>query len=56
MKLAKKRGLKVIAILGFDGGKAKKIADFAIHCKTSTYEHHEDLAQIIMHYIFLQLR
>ncbi len=56
MKFAKKNGLKIVAILGFDGGKAKKIADFAIHCKTSTYEHHEDLAQIIMHYIFLQLR
>ena len=56
IKTAKRKKLKVIAILGFNGGKAKKLADYPIHCKTSSYEHHEDLAQIIMHYIYLKLK
>ena len=56
IKFAKKRGLKIIGILGFSGGKAKNLVDIPIHCKTSTYEHHEDLAQILMHYIYLRLK
>ena len=56
IKLAKKKGVKTIAITGFNGGIANKIADISIHFNTSTYEHHEDLAQIVMHYIYLRLK
>ena len=56
IRIAKKRGLKVISILGFDGGKAKSISDYAIHFNTKTYEHHEDLAQITMHYIYQNIK
>ena len=56
LKIAKKKGLKTVAITGFNGGIAKKLADISIHIKTSTYEHHEDLTQIIMHYIYLKLK
>ncbi len=56
IKIAKKKGLRVISILGFDGGRAKSISDYAIHFKTKTYEHHEDLAQITMHYIYQKIR
>jgi len=56
LKLAKKKGIKTVAITGFSGGVAKKLADISIHIETSTYEHHEDLAQIIMHYIYLKLK
>ena len=53
---AKKQGIKTLAIVGFNGGKAKKIADFCIHFPTKTYEHHEDLTQILMHYIYTKLK
>ena len=56
LKLAKKIGCKTIAITGFKGGAAKKLADISIHIESSTYEHHEDLTQILMHYIYLQLK
>ena len=56
IKEAKKKKIKTLAIVGFDGGKAKKYADLSIHFPTSTYEHHEDLSQIIMHYIYKKLK
>ena len=56
IKFAKKKKLKTIGIFGFDGGKSKNLTDIPIHCNTNTYEHHEDLAQIVMHYIYLQLK
>ena len=56
IKEAKKKGLKTIAILGFKGGSAKKLADLVIHFPTSTYQHHEDLAQILMHYIYTKIK
>ena len=49
-------GIKTLAIVGFNGGKAKKIADLCVHFPTKTYEHHEDLTQIMMHYIYTKLR
>lgn len=56
MKTAKKKGLKVLAIIGFNGGKAKSLADYCIHFNTKFYEYHEDLAQITMHYIYQRLK
>jgi phosphoheptose isomerase len=56
IKCAKKKGVETIAILGFSGGRAKKLADVVIHFQTKTYEHHEDLAQILMHYLYLRLK
>ncbi len=56
LKVAKKKGLKTITITGFNGGIAKKMSDISLHIKTSTYEHHEDIAQILMHYIYLKLK
>jgi phosphoheptose isomerase len=56
IKYAKKKGIKTIAVVGFKGGAAKKFADISIHFKTNTYEHHEDLSQILMHYFYLKLR
>ena len=56
IKTAKKNKVKSIAITGFKGGLAKKLADISLHLNTSTYEHHEDMVQIIMHYIYLKLK
>lgn len=56
LNYTKKNKIKSISILGFNGGKAKKLSDVSIHFKTEKYEHHEDIAQIIMHNIFLSLK
>lgn len=53
---AKNMGIKTLAIVGFAGGKARKIADLCVHFPTKTYEHHEDLTQILMHYIYTKLK
>jgi phosphoheptose isomerase len=56
LKYAKINKIKSISIVGFDGGKSKKLSDYYIHIKTNKYEHHEDLSQIIMHYIYSSLK
>ena len=49
----KKKGGRVISILGFDGGKLKKISDLSIHIKTEKgdYGPVEDI-QLIINHIF----
>ncbi len=37
IKLAKRRKIKTIGFLGFNGGKAKKISNINIHCKSFNY-------------------
>tara|TARA_B100000787_G_scaffold168545_1_gene157505 strand:+ start:278 stop:883 length:606 start_codon:yes stop_codon:yes gene_type:complete len=50
-KWIKKRGGKVISILGFDGGKLKKISDLVVHIKSKKgdYGPVEDAQLIINH-------
>ena len=49
----KKKGGRVISILGFDGGKLKKISDLSVHIKTEKgdYGPVEDI-QLIINHIF----
>jgi len=56
LKYAKKKKINSISILGFDGGVAKKLTDHSIHFRTDSYEEHEDLSQIVIHYIYQSLR
>jgi len=53
---AKKRNIVSIAMVGFDGGKAKDIADICIHVKSDNYGVIEDAHQIIMHSIAQSIR
>lgn len=53
---AKKRNVVSIAMVGFDGGKAKDIADICIHVKSDNYGVIEDAHQIIMHSIAQSIR
>lgn len=46
---ANKKKIKTIAIVGFDGGKAKKIANLCIHIKVNDMQISEDFQTIIMH-------
>lgn len=53
---AKKRSIVSIAMVGFDGGKAKDMADICIHVKSDNYGIIEDAHQIIMHSMAQSLR
>lgn len=53
---AKERGFVSMAMVGFDGGKAKEIADMCIHVKSNNYGIVEDAHQIIMHSMAQSIR
>jgi D-sedoheptulose 7-phosphate isomerase/D-glycero-D-manno-heptose 1,7-bisphosphate phosphatase len=46
---ARDNGLKTIALTGFSGGDARKLADVTIHVEAANYGIVEDLHQAIMH-------
>lgn len=51
LEKAKYRGLKSIAFTGFDGGKAKELADVSVHVDIPEYEATEDVHQALMQII-----
>ena len=53
---AKEKGLITIAFVGFDGGKAKEIADIVIHVEEDNYGIIEDAHQSVMHILAQNLR
>lgn len=53
---AQSLGITVIAFTGFDGGKAKQMADINIHVDVPEYEAIEDCHQAIMQVIAKRLR
>ena len=55
---ASKLKIKTISLVGFNGGKAKKISDNCIHINISNYGIVEDVHQSIMHMLaqFIRLR
>lgn len=48
---AKAKGLKVIGLCGFAGGKLATVADVAIHVPANNYGISEDVHQMVMHAI-----
>jgi phosphoheptose isomerase len=53
---ARDHGLGTIAITGFDGGDARKVAEVAIHADCHNYGIVEDLHQAIMHALAQYIR
>jgi phosphoheptose isomerase len=49
LTLAKDKGMSTIAMVGFSGGKAKAIADIALHVDSGNYGVVEDIHQSLMH-------
>jgi phosphoheptose isomerase len=49
-------GLRTIAITGFDGGDARKVAEVAVHADCNNYGIVEDLHQAIMHALAQYIR
>ena len=53
---ARGRGLRTIALTGFRGGEARKVAEAAIHVDCTNYGIIEDLHQAIMHALAQYIR
>lgn len=53
---ARNRGVPTMAMVGFDGGEAKKIAKICIHVKSNNYGIVEDAHQILMHSMAQSIR
>lgn len=53
---AKKQGLVVIGITGFNGGRLKEIADYSAHIGLDSYEVCEDVHSIFGHFLAVYLR
>jgi len=52
----KEKGMQVIGITGFKGGKLKEIADYSAHLNMDSYEVTEDLHSIFGHFLATFLR
>lgn len=53
---ARNRGAPTMAMVGFDGGEAKNIANITIHVKSNNYGVVEDAHQIVMHSMAQSIR
>jgi phosphoheptose isomerase len=53
---AKEREMNTVAIVGFDGGKAKELANWTIHIPSDNYGIVEDASQAIMHFMAQEMR
>lgn len=51
MRAARDAGAKVVALLGFDGGPARDLADASVLVCTNRYGHIEDLHVVLIHLI-----
>ena len=49
IKIAKNKNMKIFAILGFDGGKVKKIINNYIHFNVNDMQISEDMQLIVLH-------
>ena len=49
VKAAQEKGMKVVGLSGFSGGKLKELADFSMHANFDNYGLVEDCHQMIMH-------
>lgn len=55
VKTGKKRGMTVLAVLGFDGGIVKKISDKSIHFKIHDMQVSEDMQMIFFNSVMKNL-
>ena len=56
LRVAKLKKLSTIALVGFDGGEAKELADVVLHVKNNNYGVVEDAHQAIMHIMAQSIR
>jgi D-sedoheptulose 7-phosphate isomerase len=51
VKVAKKKNITSVGLIGYDGGKVKKILDYYIHFKINDMQVSEDLQMIVMNLV-----
>jgi D-sedoheptulose 7-phosphate isomerase len=56
IKKATELGMNTVAIVGFNGGEAKKLANWCIHIPSDNYGIVEDASQAIMHFMAQKMR
>jgi DNA-binding MurR/RpiR family transcriptional regulator len=56
LEWARGHGLRTIALTGFDGGEARRVAEVAIHVHGTNYGVIEDLHQAVMHALAQYIR
>lgn len=52
---AKRRGAKVLSMVGFEGGRLLHVSDECLHVKSSVYEVVEDVHSIAMHSVVREI-
>jgi D-sedoheptulose 7-phosphate isomerase/D-glycero-D-manno-heptose 1,7-bisphosphate phosphatase len=55
-EVALSKGMRVIALTGFEGGRTRELAHYPIHVDIQEYEATEDVHQAIMHMIAKYIR
>jgi phosphoheptose isomerase len=55
-EVADAKGMDIIALTGFNGGRTRELAHYPIHVNVQEYEAVEDVHQAIMHMIAKYLR
>ena len=55
-EVALSKGMRVIALTGFDGGRTRQLAHYPLHVDINEYEATEDVHQAIMHMIAKYIR
>jgi phosphoheptose isomerase len=55
-EVADAKGMDIIALTGFTGGRTRELAHYPIHVNVQEYEAVEDIHQAIMHMIAKYLR
>jgi D-sedoheptulose 7-phosphate isomerase len=53
---AKQKGMIVIGVTGFQGGKLKEMSDYSAHIQSKSYEIAEDIHGIFGHFLATVLR
>jgi D-sedoheptulose 7-phosphate isomerase len=56
VEYAKKKGAKVLGLVGFEGGKLSRLADYNIHVPINNYGIVEDVHQSLMHIMAQHIR
>jgi len=56
VNFAKRNGIKVIGVTGYDGGKLKELADLSVHVPLNEMCMAESVHSVIFHYVISSLR
>ncbi len=56
LKVAREKGATILGLIGFDGGKVKRLLDYGIIVPNGSMQQIEDVHLVLAHLIFLDIR